>query len=202
MDNIVAHIQKDKKLFAILSKAAPVEIGLRKNAFMWLVRSVTGQQLSTKVAAVIFERLVALCKKINPENILAVDVEALRSIGFSYQKANYIQNIAAFWQEQKLTDAKLQKLSDEEVIALLTQIKGVGEWTVQMLLMFTLGRENIFPILDLGIQQAMQRLYGWEDLSKKELFEKMKAKQKIYSPHCTIICKQLWIWKDAKKNAI
>jgi len=111
---------------------------------------------------------------------------------------NYVQNVAQFFKENKITDAQLYKMSPEEVIELLTQIKGVGRWTVEMLLMFSLGHEDVFAVDDLGIQQAMIRLYKIKYESKKELREKMIKKSQSWAPYKTYACLHLWKWKDTK----
>jgi DNA-3-methyladenine glycosylase II len=156
------------------------------------------QQLSTKVAAVIFERFLNLYKnkKPTPQHIINTPIETLRSIGLSYAKANYIQNVCRFFIDEKITDAKLNKLSNEELINYLSQIKGVGQWTVEMILMFTLGREDVFALDDLGIQQAIQKLYQLDGLDKKALKEKMLQVSEKWKPYRTYACRYLWGWKD------
>jgi DNA-3-methyladenine glycosylase II len=196
------YIQHDKKLFAMLQTMDEIKITKRKNVFLWLMRSIAGQQLSTKAAYTIFEKFLTILPEPTPQAVLALDIEQLRAVGFSYNKGAYIQNIAQFWIDENITDKTFTKKTDEEIIDYLTQIKGVGRWTVEMLLMFTLGRENVFAIDDLGIQQAMCRLYGWDATDKKEMKKKMQAKAKTYSPHCTLLCMYLWKWKDDKKNTI
>ncbi len=197
-----SHLQKDKKLYAMLLQADPINITKRKNVFLWLLRSVAGQQLSTKAAATIFERFLELLQEPTPQKVLSLSVEEIRSVGFSQSKANYLQNIAAFWKQENLTDASFAKLTDEYIIDYLCQIKGVGKWTVQMLLMFTLSRPNVFAVDDLGIQQAMTLLYGWKEMDLKTKKEKMLMQSKKYSPTNTLVCMHLWKWKDDKKNAI
>ena len=108
----------------------------------------------------------------------------------------YVQNVAAFCFEHKITDKKLHKLSNEEIIELLTQIKGVGKWTVEMLLMFSLGREDVFAVDDLGIQQAMAQLYKLDGTNKKILKENMLKISAKWSPYRTYACLHLWRWKD------
>ncbi|MEJ7678894.1 MAG: hypothetical protein WKG06_13765 [Segetibacter sp.] len=110
----------------------------------------------------------------NPNQIQVLDTpfETLRNIGLSNAKVNYVKNVAAFCIENAITDTKLMSLANEEIIDLLTQIKGVGKWTVEMLLMFTLGREDVFAVDDLGIQQAMIKVYKLSTDDKKVLKEK------------------------------
>jgi DNA-3-methyladenine glycosylase II len=195
------HLSADKKLKPIIAQIGPLEIAERKNVFLNLVRSVAGQQLSTKAAASIFNKFESLfsTKNIKPKDVIAVDLETLRTVGFSYGKAQYILNIAQFWIDNKVTDATFSKKTDEEIIAFLLPIKGVGKWTVQMLLMFTLGRENVFAPDDLGIQQGMQALYNWPTMPIKDLKIKMMGKAKSYEPYCTYACLYLWRFKDAYK---
>jgi DNA-3-methyladenine glycosylase II len=135
-------------------------------------------------------------KKPTPQHIINTPIETLRSIGLSYAKANYIQNVCRFFIDEKITDAKLNKLSNEELIKYLSQIKGVGQWTVEMILMFTLGREDVFALDDLGIQQAIQKLYQLDGLDKKALKEKMLQVSEKWKPYRTYACRYLWGWKD------
>ncbi len=170
----------------------------RKSVYLHLCGSIMSQQLSTKVAAVIYGRFLNLYKtnKPAPQQIIDTPIEILRGIGLSYAKANYIQNVCRFFIEEKITDAKLDKLSNEELIIYLSQIKGVGQWTVEMILMFTLGREDVFALDDLGIQQSIQKLYQLETLDKKELKVKMLEISEKWKPYRTYACRYLWGWKD------
>ena len=193
----VAHLQKDKKLADIV--IAPLgQVTTRKNIPLRLMASIMSQQLSTKVAKVIYQRFLALYngKEPTPAQVLATDKEVLRSVGLSNAKVQYVQNVAAFFIEQKLTDKKLHQMESEEVIILLTQIKGVGRWTVEMLLMFTLGKEDVFAVDDLGIQQAMVKIYKLHKLEKKQLRERMLKISAKWSPYRTYACMHLWGWKD------
>ena len=110
----------------------------------------------------------------------------------------YIQNVASFCIENGITDTKLLALGNEEIINLLTQIKGVGQWTVEMLLMFSLGREDVFAVDDLGIQQGMQRLYQLDATNKKLLKEKMIELSQQWKPYRSYACLHIWKWKDDK----
>jgi DNA-3-methyladenine glycosylase II len=195
------YLKKDKKIINIINSIEDIIIEKQKNVFMQLVRSIAGQQLSVKAADSIFQKFLTVLntKSPKPENILALDIEELRAVGFSYNKGNYIKNIAQFWLDNKLTDKHFEKLSDEEIISFLTQIKGVGVWTVQMLLMFTLARPNLFAIDDLGIQQGMAIIYDWQNEDVKTLKQKMMLKAKDYAPHSTYICLCIWRHKDTMK---
>ena len=160
------------------------------------------QQLSTKVAKVIFNRFLELFgrEEPTPEQIAATPFDKLRAIGLSNAKTQYVLNVAQFAIEHKLDDKRLKKMSDGEIIELLTQIKGVGKWTVEMLLMFTLGREDLFAVDDYGIQVAMKKLYKLDDGNKKDFREKMLKISKKWSPYRTYACMHLWSWKDNKPN--
>jgi DNA-3-methyladenine glycosylase II len=196
------YLKSHKKLYAFIEEHGKIALTKRTNVFLQLTRAIAGQQLSVKAAASIFEKFLILVGNKNPKpaDIIKLSVEQMRKVGFSYSKAQYILNIAEFWIAEKVTDAKLNKLHNEEVIAYLTQIKGVGKWTVEMLLMFTLGRENIFTTGDLGIQQGMCLLYNWKDLNKKELESNMLTKAKDYSPYATYVCMYIWRYKDSHKQ--
>lgn len=194
----VNHLSKDSKLRKVLSEQDPIELKPRKNVPLRLCASIMSQQLSTKVAKVIFHRFLDLYggKEPTPQQIAATPFDQLRAIGLSNSKTQYVLNVAQFAIDQKLEDKKLRKMSDEDVIALLTQIKGVGRWTVEMLLMFTLGREDVFAVDDYGIQSAMKKLYGLDDSNKKEFKEKMQKIAVKWSPYRTYACLHLWQWKD------
>ena len=193
------HLQKDKHLALLLEEDTHVLVK-RKNTVIRLIASIISQQLSTQVAKIIFTRFLDLYggKEPSCDKVLATDPLVLKGIGLSNAKVNYVQNVAQFFKDNKITDATLYKMDPEEVIELLTQIKGVGRWTVEMLLMFSLGHENVFAVDDLGIQQAMIRLYKIKYESKKELREKMLKKSITWSPYKTYACLHLWKWKDTK----
>ncbi len=191
-------LKKDRKLFKAI-KAMPTHTLLqRKNIYLSLVSSIISQQLSTRVAEVIYGRFLRLFGKKIPttEMILALDFALLRSVGLSNAKANYVRNVCLFFKEHSLTDAKLKKMTDEAIIDLLTQIKGVGRWTVEMILMFTLGREDVFAADDLVIQQGMVSIYTLEAPNKKQLVVQMKNIAECWRPYRTYACRYIWNWKD------
>ncbi len=171
---------------------------MHKNIPLRLMASIMSQQLSTKVAKVIYHRFLEIYhgEEPQPQQVLDTPFDQLRSVGLSNAKVGYVQNVARFCIENKITDKKLIKLSNEEIIELLTQIKGVGKWTVEMLLMFSLGREDVFAVDDLGIRQAIVKAYKLDIENKKELKEKMLALSAKWSPYRTYACLHLWNWKD------
>jgi DNA-3-methyladenine glycosylase II len=191
------HLARDKKLAKTLDCPAFV-LKKEKHVYLHLCRSITSQQLSTKVAAVIWSRFLSIFpgNHPTPAEILQQPYESLRNIGLSNAKVTYIQNVAKFALEQGMDYTQLNKMSDEEIIAHLTQIKGVGRWTCEMLLMFTLGREDVFALDDLGIQQAMTKLYKLDASDKKLLKAKMLTISAKWSPFRTFACLHLWQWKD------
>jgi len=192
-----SHLSKDKKLAKLVDGKEPFELKFHKNICLRLCASIMSQQLSTKVAQVIHRRFLELYNgEPTPQQILDTPFDKLRGIGLSNAKTQYVLNVAQFALDHQLTDKKLKKMPDEEVIELLTQIKGVGKWTVEMLLMFTLGREDIFSSDDYGIQVAMKKIYRLDDSNKKELKENMTRISRKWSPFRTYACLHLWQYKD------
>ena len=194
----IKHLSKDKKLKKIIAEQKPYKLVKRKNICTWLCASIMSQQLSTKVADVIHKRYLDLFdgNEPTPQQILDMPFEKLRGIGMSNAKVSYVQNVARFEMESGLDSKKLNRMSNEEVIAYLTQIKGVGQWTAEMLLMFSLGREDVFAVDDLGIQNAMIKLYEINYKKKIKLKEKMLLISSAWSPYRTYACVHLWRWKD------
>lgn len=193
------HLAKDKRLKKIIDLQEPYLLKLRKKVYLQLAYSILSQQLNTKVAKVLQQRFLDLYdgKEPTPQQILNTPATVFRSIGFSNAKASYVHNVARFFAENKITDASLYKMSDEEVLELLTQIKGVGKWTVEMILMFTLGREDIFAIDDLGLKQGVIKLYKIKETDPKLLREKIQKISLKWSPYRTFASRYLWGWKDA-----
>ena len=194
------HLAKDKKLLPLLQTVDPYLLKKRKNVCLRLCASIMSQQLSTKVAEVIFKRFLELYEgnEPTPQQIIDTPFDVLRNTGLSNAKVGYVQNVARYLLEHKADDKQLNKMSNEEVIDFLTPIKGVGRWTVEMLLMFTLGREDVFAVDDLGIQQAMAKVYKLDVADKKALQEKMLKISAKWAPYRTYACFYLWKYKDTK----
>jgi DNA-3-methyladenine glycosylase II len=195
----IEHLSKDKRLAKVIANHEAFELTSRKNICLRLCASIMSQQLSTKVAQVLHKRFLELYdgKEPTPEQIVATPFDKLRAIGLSNAKTQYVLNVAQFAIDHGLDDKKIRKMKDEEVIELLTQIKGVGRWTVEMLLMFTLGREDLFSIDDYGIQTAMKKIYRLDDSNKKQFREKLLKISGKWSPYRTYACLHLWHWKDS-----
>lgn len=196
----ITHLHKDKKLRTIISAESPLAPGKKKNLWLYLCASITSQQLSVKVAAVIWKRFLDLFegKEPTPQQVLAAAPEQLRGIGLSNAKVKYVQAVAAFALEQGMEWKKLSKMENEEVINYVTTIKGVGRWTAEMMLMFALGRADVFAVDDLGIQHAMCRLYKLDATDKKKMKTDMLRIAAKWTPYRTYACLHLWSWKDTK----
>ena len=198
----LALLNNDEKLKTIIDLQTPYVLIARKNIYLHLCSSIMSQQLNVKVAAVIYERFLSLYKNKKPslKQIIDTPFDTLRSVGLSNAKTQYVKNVCVFFLTEKITDAKLQKMSNEALIKYLSQIKGVGQWTVEMILMFTLGREDVFAVDDLGIQQSITKLYQLDASDKKALKIKMMELSANWSPYRTYACRYLWGWKDEPKS--
>ena len=172
----------------------------QRDPYVYLMGAIVSQQLSTRVASVIYERFLNLFPDRYPaaQSVLDMPAETLRAAGLSGQKTAYLKNIAAFHLATPMDAAHLDALSDEEVIRHLTQIKGVGRWTVEMLLMFPMNRPDVFPIDDLGIRQSIITLYGLTETGKA-LQARLIAVAENWRPHRTVACKYLWRARDGAK---
>jgi DNA-3-methyladenine glycosylase II len=190
------HLLNDKKFKTLLATAQPVSIKKRRKVYLYLCSSIMSQQLSTKVADVFWKRFLRLYKPVmpTPQQIADTPFEQLRGIGLSNAKASYVQNVARFAIEYGMEWKQLSKMNNEEIIVYLTQIKGVGRWTTEMLLMFSLGREDVFAVDDLGIQNAMIKLYKLQKEDKKQLKDDMLRIAQKWSPYRTYACMHLWQW--------
>lgn len=199
MERYKKFLAKDKKA-QILFRTEVVIPEKTKNVTQSLVWSILGQQLSIQVAKVLYARFLDLYggKFPSARTIRNTPFERIRAIGVSNSKAQYILNVAEFIDTKKITIAKLDKMSDEEVIELLTEIKGVGRWTVEMLLIFGLKREDVFAVDDLGIQKAMIELFKLHDLDKKELRVKMMKLSQRWSPYRSYISLHMWKFSGFK----
>ena len=187
MSDIIIQLSKDKKLKKHIERIGPLQLEPRKQVYLHLCSSIISQQLSIKVADVIYARFLALYgKKLpKPQQIIDTPDEQLRAIGLSNAKTGYVKNVCRFFVEHRITDKQLHNMTDEELLDLLTQIKGVGKWTVEMILMFTLARENIFALDDLGIQNGIKTIYKLQS-EKKDL---KKGRSGNFSRRCQISCK-------------
>ena len=195
----VKHLSKDEKLKKLIEHHGVFKLNKQKNLYLYLCYSIMSQQLSTKVARVIKQRFLDLYgDEPSAQQIVDTPFEKLRAIGLSNAKVNYVQNVARFEIEKGMDHKKLSKMTNEEVIEYLTEIKGVGRWTVEMLLMFALGREDLFAIDDLGLQRAVIGLYDLRHRKKKIMNARILKITEQWAPYRTYACMYLWRWKDNK----
>ena len=168
--------------------------------FYHIARSIVYQQLSGKAASTIHGRFIALYKNpsLHPGEVAGTSDEKLRAVGLSRQKASYIKDLAARVHKNELPLEKIETLSDEEITRALTTVKGIGKWSAQMFLMFRLGRPDVLPELDLGIQKAIQKAYRLRSLPNPKRVLKIG---KPWSPHATIASWYLWRSIDGPANA-
>ena len=183
----------DPIMARIIATAKPLAATAHEDLYRALLNSILSQQLSVKAARTIRGRMEALFPDNYPapELLLALPVEALRGAGVSGQKAGYLRAVAEFAQRGELEYGQLRDLDEEALTRHLTQIKGVGRWTAQMLLMFALGRPDVFPEGDLGIQNAMRRHYELTETGKP-LLTRMQQIAEAWRPHRTTASRLLW----------
>jgi DNA-3-methyladenine glycosylase II len=174
--------------------------GRPDDAYGTLVRSITGQQLSTKAAATIYGRLTDRYggRTPTPKEIIDTDPQELRALGLSNAKAAYLRDLAEHIVDGELPVDELAQMPDAKVYELLTAIKGLGRWTVDMFLMFHLGRRDILPVGDLGIRKAIQIQYGLQDLPKAAEMEQIAE---AWRPHRTLASLYLWESLDNRPGA-
>ena len=193
------HLRKDPVLAPLLQEEKSLRLPT-KSIPVYLMSAIVSQQLSTRVADVIWKRVLAIYGNQTPrlEEVLDTPDNVLRSAGLSALKLMYMKEVARYFVANPLTPARAARLTDEELVFRLTAIKGVGEWTVQMLLMFGLARPDVFAPGDGGIRSAMIRLYNLQHLNKKDLLREMELIAENWRPFRTYACLHLWDWKDGK----
>ena len=164
--------------------------GQSKKFFENITRSIVGQQISTKAAAAVYTRFKDCVGEVTPERVLAVPPEALRTSGLSGQKTKYILHNAKVWPTVPVKEFK--KMSDEEVIEEMTKLYGIGRWTAEMFLMFSLARPNVFSYGDLGLMQSLYEHYEFKPHWKRKIENTVNA----WAPHKTTASLTLWFHKD------
>jgi DNA-3-methyladenine glycosylase II len=193
----VDHLSKDKKMKMLIEQHGVFTLKKRNNLWLYLCYSIMSQQLSTRVADVIRRRFIDLYDgEPTAQQVVDTPFEKLRAIGMSNAKARYVQNVARFELENGMSLKKLSRMSNEEVIEYLTQIKGVGQWTTEMLLMFALCREDVFALDDLGLRNAVIHLYDLKHRKKKTMEAAILKIAGQWAPYRTYACMYLWRWKD------
>ncbi len=192
MRKAILHLKKaDPILGSIVDRVGPYRIEYREPGFETLVRSIVYQQLSGRVASVIFGRLAAAVPggKITPQGILKLTPARMRKLGLSKQKTTYIRDLARKTVRGKVQFEALANLPDHEVIEHLTQVKGIGVWTAHMFLIFALQRPDVLPTGDLGVRAAIRKAYGMDDLPHPKQIEELAL---TWRPYCSVASWYLW----------
>ena len=191
MKEALVHLKRaDPVLNRIIEQVGAYRIEFRDPTFETLVKSIVYQQLSGRVASVIFGRLVeAAGGRVTPESILKLRPVRMRAAGLSGQKTAYIRDLARHTRDRRVVFEELAALSDDHVIERLTQVKGIGVWTVHMFLIFALRRPNVLPTGDLGIRNAVRKAYGMAELPKPAEIEMLAE---AWRPFRTVASWYLW----------
>ena len=193
MDNGIKILsQKDPRLVSLFDQFNVPALKDEENYFWSLCRSIIYQQISGKAAQVISERFINLFpskKDLTPRQVIEADINDFYNVGLSKQKSNYIKNIANAFYENIIDENSLSSLSDINIINTLTSIKGVGPWTAEMFLIFTLKRPNIFPLTDLGIQKGFKIFFSMDEMPSIKFMEDESRK---WEPYKTIVSLYLW----------
>ena len=192
---VVAHLRQEPRIAPIVArytlKERPDHGG---DVYFGLLRSIAFQQLSGRAAGTIFGRFLNLFPDgyPHPDRLLELSVADLRAVGMSRPKAGYLHNVAEFWLEHKLIGEDWSRHDDQAIIDLLTTIKGVGQWTVEMVLMFVLRRPDLLPLDDLVVRRNLIALFGLQELRGKKLIDAMVAAAEPWRPYRSYASRYLW----------
>ena len=179
--------RNDEVLHEIINEFDDLELVSRGDIFYTLIRSVIGQQISVKAASTVWSRFCERIGDIEPNNILSADIEVLRSCGLSQRKAEYVIGISESWSDYDSLEWK--EMCDEEIIQELIKLRGVGKWTAEMILIFTMLRPDVFPIGDIGMIRGIEKSYNsGERMSRDELY----AISEKWKPWRTVACCFMW----------
>lgn len=182
--------RQDPVMGKLIRYVGTFEVPLRTDYFASLVRSITGQQISVAAASSIYERLKSLTdNKLDEKHLSALSDEQLREIGFSRQKVLYIRDLIEHVNENKVDLDRITELDNKTVMDQLTSVKGIGKWTAEMFLIFSLTRMNVLAVDDIGIQRGARWLYNVDKAERKNI---LKQKKSVWSPHLTIASCYLW----------
>lgn len=185
-----AHLsRRDKVLKKIIASYEGEILTKKGDAFFTLARAVVGQQISVKAADTVWKRFSSAVGKVTPKNVMETSDEDLRAAGLSGQKVNYMRSLADYFIANKKITAKWQEMTDEELLKSLTSIKGIGTWTAEMFMIFHLGRPDVFPIKDIGVQKAMFRHYHNSD---KVALSELAARAEGWRPYRSVATWYLW----------
>lgn len=190
------HLRKDRKLAKIIDRVGEFNLSLTKNPYQSLVEAIITQQLSGKAADSISTRFRAIYGRFpKPADVMETSDAKLRKAGLSYMKVSYIKDLSKKVESKEIRLACMKNLTDEEIIVQLTQVKGIGRWTAEMFLIFSLGRLDVLPVGDLGLKKGIQRLYSLEELPEKEQMERIAEKWKPYRSVAT-----WYLWRSLDES--
>ncbi len=189
----IKHLQSDHALNLLIQKYGTIDYPPSQDIFASLASSIIGQQLSNKAADTIWNRFVTLFpdKKVTPHALKDLDSEQIRSVGTSWAKVAALKDLSEKTLNNTIQLNKLSEMTDDEIINHLIQVKGIGKWTAQMRLMFSLARPNILPLDDIGIQNAFVKNFKLKKTDPK-LKQKMQKIAKSWEPYRTVACWYLW----------
>lgn len=179
---------KDQTLGEVIDKIGHIDRGVDTDLFSSVVHHIIGQQISTKAQATIWQRISENLRVLNADSIIAAGVEKLQSFGMTFRKAEYITDFAVKIKNGTFDLEGIWHKSDEEAIAALRSLKGIGVWTAEMILLFCMQRQNIFSFDDLAIQRGLRMVYHHRNIDRK-LFEKYRRR---FSPYCSVASLYLW----------
>jgi DNA-3-methyladenine glycosylase II len=183
------HLRKsDPILRDVIRKAGPFRLNLRHDRFHALALAIVSQQISGKAARSIWEKLKVIADPLSAQRIRQLSVDELRVAGLSRQKASYLVDLATHVSEGKLKLNRMGRLTDDAVIESLVAVKGIGLWTAQMFLIFSLGRLDVLPHGDLGVRMAIQKLYGLDELPNREACHRIAEPWRPYASIATWYC--------------
>jgi DNA-3-methyladenine glycosylase II len=195
IEDAIEFLQKDPQLSTIIDSVGSYKLKRRNHHFSTLVQSIISQQIATSAAEAIFKRFKKLYPKFpTASEILSTRKSKLRVVGLSGMKIEYLKDLARHVENGKLNMRSLSKMNDEDVITQLTQVKGIGRWTAEMFLIFSLGRQDVFPVDDLGLRKGVQMLFSLPEIPKPKEVEKLGERWKPYRTIAT-----WYLWKSLQK---
>ena len=197
-DDVRDHLcRADPVLAAIIDRVGALAIAYREPTFETLARAIVFQQLNGKAARTIWQRLVDAAggEPLTPDAVRRLRLPTLRRVGLSRQKATYVRELARHTAAGTLDFAALPAMSDEEVIAALTRVKGIGVWSAHMFLIFALRRPDVLPVGDYGVRAAIKKLYRKRKLPTPRDMERLARN---WRPYCSVACWYLWRSQDVK----
>ena len=182
-------MKKDRVMRRLVPQFGSARLESRGDAFVTLARSIIGQQISVKAAQTVWDRFAALAPRVTPASVLALDVDAMRQAGLSARKVEYLFDLAKHFSEKRIQVKKWPELSDEEIISELIAIRGIGQWTAEMFLIFYLMRPDVLPLDDVGLINGVRKLYfSDEAVSRSELREVAAA----WAPYRSVATWYIW----------